>query len=77
MDRYVSNPTGPTRFEVSVDVLSGDGTIIQTWEYRKCNVNDYSTFVNSDKEDYRFSDIDDMEIREIFVFACHGFNLRS
>jgi len=76
VNKYVNAGRDPESFSVSVDVLAGDGSIIQTWDYRKCNVNDYSTFVDWNKENYRFSDTDDMEIREIFVFACQGFSLK-
>ena len=73
---YVNPGQDPRPFSVEVDVISGDGSSIQTWDYRKCNINDYSTFVNWNKDDYRFSDTDDIEIREIFVFACSGFSLK-
>jgi len=64
-------------FSVEVDILSGDGSLIQTWDYRKCNVEDYSTFVNTNEEEYRFSDTDDIEIRDILVMKCAGFHLRT
>ena len=76
VDRYVSTKN-PEPFSVLVDIVAGDGSIIQTWDYRKCSIEDYSTFVDSNKENYRFSNIDDLEIRELFVFACLGFHLRT
>ena len=76
VDRYVSTKN-PEPFSVLVDIVAGDGSIIQTWDYRKCSIEDYSTFVDSNKENYRFSNIDDLEIREIFVFVCLGFHLRT
>jgi len=72
---YVNAGRDPEPFAVKVDVMSGDGKIIQSWQYRFCNVNDYTTFVDSNKEEYRFSDTDDLEIRELIVFACRGFSL--
>jgi len=75
VNRYINPTYPPSPFHVTVEILSGDGTIIQIWDYRKCNINDYTTFVNTDKENYRFSDIDDIEIRELFVFDCSGFRL--
>jgi len=74
---YVGPASKPIPFDVSVDVISGDGESIQLWNYRTCVVNDYTTFVNTDKEEYRFSDDDEMEIRELFAFTCSGFNLKS
>ena len=75
VEKYIS-AHDPERFSVVVDILSGDGEIIQSWDYRKCSIADYTTFVNTDKDEYRFSNTDDLEIRELFVFACSGYNLR-
>ena len=76
VEDYVSRNT-PEPFTVKVDIVSGDGLVIQTWDYRKCSIEDYSTFVDSNKDEYRFSNTDDLEIRELFVFACLGFHLRT
>ena len=75
VNRYVNPGKVPDRFDVSVDVLAGDGSIIQTWDYRKCDVIDYSTFVNDKEDEYRFSDSDEAEIRDILVIECAGFSL--
>ena len=77
VDKYVNAGAKPERFDVSVEVLSGDGKVIQTWEYRKCNVIDYATFVNDDEDEYRFSDNDEAEIRDVLVIQCAGFSLKS
>lgn len=76
VNMYVNAGAKPVQFDVEVDVISGDGESIQTWEYRKCDVNDYATFTETNKEEYRFVDSNDMEIRELFVFACSGFSLK-
>lgn len=65
----------PEPFEARVDVLSGDGAIIQSWDYRKCDIVDYTTFVNENKETYRFSNTDESEIRDVAIFSCRGFSL--
>jgi len=62
-------------FEVAIDVVTGDGTIIQTWDYRKCVVSDYSIYVDKSKDTYRFAKQDAMEIREWFDFICQGYSL--
>jgi hypothetical protein len=76
VDKYVNAGAKPERFDVEVEVVAGDGKAIQTWDYRKCDVIDYATFVNDDKDDYRFADIDDAEIRDVIVIQCAGFSLR-
>jgi len=75
VNKYVNAGARPVAFDVSVEVLAGDGKIIQTWDYRKCNVIDYATFVNDDEDEYRFSDTDEAEIRDVIVIQCAGFSL--
>ena len=75
VNKYVNAGAKPERFDVSVEVLAGDGKTIQTWEYRKCNVIDYATFVNDDEDEYRFGDNDKAEIRDVLVIQCAGFSL--
>ena len=77
VDSFISAGKIPEQFDVDVDILAGDGSIIQTWEYRKCAVNDYATFVQENKDIYRFSDKDEAEIRDLIVIACAGFHLNT
>ena len=77
IDRFVNPSTPPTPFNVGIEVLDGTGQLIQKWEYRRCQISDYSTFVDDNKETYRLSNIDDLEIRDITVFSCAGFALRA
>ena len=75
INQYIDAGRAPEPFDVKVDILSGDSTLIQSWDYRKCDIVDYATFLNEDKETYRFSDTDEAEIRDIAVFSCRGFSL--
>lgn len=77
INKYVNAGQKPQMFDVDVEVLSGNGSIIQTWEYRKCNVVDYATYVNDNKDEYRFADEDRAEIRDVLVFECGGFSLST
>ena len=58
--------------QVDVSILTGDGTILQTWEYEDCTLLDYVVFLAFDKEDYRWGPEDTSEIRELFLFQCKG-----
>ena len=60
--------------DVDVSVLSGDGKKMQTWEYEECSLADYVIFLNSDKEEFRWSNQDGSEIRELFFFECVGID---
>jgi len=77
VDKYVGAGATPLPFDVTVDILAGDGSIIQSWEYRRCDVFDYSTYVDDDKDKYRYGKTDKAEIREVTVFGCQGFSLST
>jgi len=75
INKYVKAGAKPTPFDVSVDVVAGNGKIIQIWHYRNCLITDYATYLDQNKETYRFSDTDDAEIRDLTVLLCGGYNL--
>jgi len=75
VDEFVNPSRPPARYNVDVDILAGDGTIIQSWEYANCDIIDYVTFLDSNKDTYRFSDTDEAEIREFLLWECAGFHL--
>ena len=77
VNEYASPGPKPIPFEVTVDVVTGDGNILQSWQYRNCEILDYSTYVDSNKDMYRYGKSDKMEIREVTVFSCIGFTLKT
>ncbi len=62
-------------FDVSIDVVSGDGTVLQTWEYRNCDLEDYVVYVQDNIIFNRFHGGDGPEIRERSIFHCSGLSL--
>jgi len=62
-------------FDVDIDVISGDGRIIQTWAYTKCEPTAYGTFVQDLIFFYQFVDQDKSEIRDRVTFTCSGLRL--
>lgn len=64
-----------TRFDVAIDILSGDGTLIQTWQYNKCQVFGYGTFLNDITNFIPFSG-EELEYREKIVVECSGVRLQ-
>ena len=63
------------RFDVSIDVVSGDGTVLQTWEYRNCDLEDYVVYLQDNIIFDRFSGEQGSEIRERSIFLCTGLSL--
>jgi hypothetical protein len=64
-----------TPFDVDIDVLSGDGQIIQTWAYKNCEPTAYGTFLQDVTNFYQFVDQDKSEIRDRVTFTCSGVKL--
>lgn len=62
----------PLTFDAKVDIISGDGTILQSWEYSKCKITDFNSFIIDDlirmKHTYGIAP----EIRDRTHFECTG-----
>ncbi len=65
-----------TRFDVAIDILAGDSSLIQTWQYKKCQVTGYGTFFQDVTNFYPFSGQEGGEFRDKFVFECSGIRLQ-
>jgi hypothetical protein len=63
------------KFDVSIDVVSGDGTVLQTWKYRNCDLEDYVVYLQDNIIFDRFSGEQGSEIRERSIFYCGGLSL--
>jgi hypothetical protein len=76
-EEYFAKPSSPTvsRFNVHIDVLAGDGSLIQTWAYSKCQITGYGTFLQDITNFYPFSGEDGAEFREKIFFECSGVRL--
>jgi len=75
IDRWMTSSTILTPFDVDIEVLSGDGQIIQTWAYKKCEPTAYGTFVQDLIFYYQFVDQEKSEIRDRVTFECAGIEL--
>jgi len=75
VDRWMSNSAAVTPFDVDIDVLSGNGAIIQTWAYKDCKPTAYGTFLQDVIFLYQFVDQDKSEIRDRTTFTCAGVHL--
>jgi len=75
IDRWMTKSALVTPFDVDIDVLSGDGQIIQTWAYKNCEPIGYGTYLQDVKFYYQFVDDDKAEIRDRVTFTCTGIEL--
>jgi len=72
MDR--SSPLN--EFTVEIDVLDGTGSTIQIWEFNRCGITSYGTYLQDVIFVYQFSGVQDSEIRDRTNFSCVGIHLR-
>ncbi len=75
INNWMERGSSLTPFDVSIDVMSGDGRVIQTWHYLKCEPTGYGTFLQDVRNFHQFVDQDKSEIRERVTFSCSGIDL--
>jgi len=66
----------PELFDVSIDVLAGDNSVIATANYPKCRITDYTPYSQDFVLFYQFSDSLGGEIRDRSVLNCSGLNVQ-
>ncbi len=75
IDNWMDRGASLTPFDVSIDVMSGDGRVIQTWHYLDCEPTGYGTFLQDVTFIHQFVDPSKSEIRERVTFSCQGIDL--
>lgn len=70
VERYLDHQYDIADFFVDVEIVSGSGEVLQTWQYERCKIVDYEVYPNTDKTQYSFSGDDRMEIRDSMVLSC-------
>lgn len=66
-----SQPTA----DITIDLYTGDGTLLNSLEYDKCNLNTYSVYTQDSTQTYTLSGEKDSEFIEYANFVCQGFHL--
>ena len=74
--RY-TNPASdpPDPFDVKIDVVTKDGRILQTWEYEKCGIENYMTYVDDNLLDIKYIGLIKSEIKDRSIFTCDSWHL--
>ncbi len=73
--RYINPGKIPEPFEITVDVLTGNGNALQTWDYSKCQIIDYKTIIADSLITRMFTERFQPEIRDRTIFECVGISL--
>ena len=74
ISRYVNPGAIPEPTNISISVLSGDATIIQTWHYKDCELLEYTPILDDILFKRKFNNEFSSEIRDRTIFECVGFN---
>jgi len=64
-------------FDLAIDVLDGTGSVIQTWDFQKCEITGYGTYLQDTVFIYSYSGLQDSEIRDRTNFSCVGVSLKT
>ncbi len=74
ISKYLNTGKNPEPFDVTVDILTGDNTILQSWEYLDCDATNYTLFYLDNLFFYKFKQTYGSEIREKAFFECSGLS---
>lgn len=72
---YFSTDKKPEPFDIDVEVLTGDGMVIQTWNYYDCDVIDYVSYLDENAAKLKFVGNFVPEITEKTELTCVGFQV--
>jgi len=76
ISRYANPTYKPEPFDASIETVSGDGTIIQTWKYQRCQLTDYKTYLQSSLLFYPITGKNGIsETQDRSTFQCTGFSI--
>ena len=72
---YVNPGITPNLFDVKVDMLNGDNSTLQTWNFGKCQITNYVPYLDESVLTYKFHLKWHSEIKDKTTFRCSGLNL--
>ncbi|HMK33361.1 MAG TPA: hypothetical protein VK431_07055, partial [Nitrosopumilaceae archaeon] len=76
ISKYINPGVKPELFDVKVDVISGDNSILQTWKFGDCKVTNYNPYLDQNVLLYKFHLKWQAEIKDQTTFSCNGLNLQ-
>ena len=73
--KHINPGLQPELFNVSIDMVTGDKTILQRWNYVDCGLTDYSLYFHDSLLRFPFGNKPASEIRDKSDISCLGINL--
>jgi len=77
LSRYVNPVKTPELFDVSIDLITGDNTILQRWNYEQCEVTNYSMDLKINMFRFPYAGQKSGEIIDKTDFTCIGTNFQA
>ena len=74
VSKYINPGVQPELFDVTVDLITGEGTGLYSVKYPNCSATNYSIFLNDNIADIKFGPPIKSEIRDKAIFQCSGVN---
>ncbi|MDH3780892.1 MAG: hypothetical protein OES15_08580, partial [Nitrosopumilus sp.] len=75
VSQTINTGLDPFPYDVDIEVLTGNGDVLQTWEYRECNLIEYYPILDENLGKLKFIGEFLSEIREVSLFSCEGFHV--
>jgi len=75
ISRYINPGKIPEPFDVYIDTINGDGTTLHRLQYTNCDAVDFWWYLQQANWFYQFSQKEQDEIRERYIFYCEGFGI--
>ena len=72
---YINPGQPPEQVDISIDLITGDGTILQRWNYNDCSLIDHNSFLEDSFLKFSYSEKPGPEIRDRTEFTCAGTNI--
>jgi len=76
LSKYINPVRTPEPFDVSIDMITGDGTILLRWNYSDCFLNNYSLKLRDSQLRYSFTGQKTSEVLDKTDFGCAGNHLQ-
>ena len=72
LGRYIDSPKVPELFNVKINTITGDGTILYSANYKKCEFIEYTVYLNDNMLFNKFLPQMKSEIRDKAILDCAG-----
>ncbi|MFZ8907905.1 MAG: hypothetical protein ACO2YR_03140, partial [Nitrosopumilaceae archaeon] len=75
ISEYVNPGKQPEPIDVDVEILTGDGRVLETLQYRSCEAIDFDWYSQERMFTFQITNQIDKEIREKATFYCDGYTI--